>query len=194
MLFLPTALRMHGRNKADSQAKFEIMLGKKLISPIIATLIIVKKRFRLPIYTFSVITENKQNELICMKKLLLLVPLVFTASVQASGVTVGQVCKAASAAMFGRDHKIMQLDKVESGIAYVHYIRQNDGTRWAIKCKLIGDQVMWASDNPDITGRWRDDPADSTVKYSIDGKKIIITELYTDGSSTTNSYPMMQLK
>ncbi|MHC1472944.1 hypothetical protein, partial [Klebsiella pneumoniae] len=47
---------------------------------------------------------------------------------------------------------------------------------------------------PDSTGRWRDDPADSTVKYSIDGKKIIITELYTDGSSTTNSYPMMQLK
>ena len=94
--------------------------------------------------------------------------------------------------MFGRDHKIMQLDKVESGIAYVHYIRQNDGTRWAIKCKLIGDQVMWASDNPDSTGRWRDDPADSTVKYSIDGKNI--TELYTDGSSTTNSYPMMQLK
>ncbi|HIF7009334.1 TPA: hypothetical protein ACX39X_001188, partial [Klebsiella pneumoniae] len=119
---------------------------------------------------------------------------VFTAPVQASEVTVGQICKAASAAMFGRDHKIMQLDKVESGIAYVHYIRQNDGTRWAIKCKLIGDQVMWASDNPDSTGRWRDDPADSTVKYSIDGKKIIITELYTDGSSTTNSYPLMQLK
>ncbi|WP_319854687.1 hypothetical protein [Klebsiella quasipneumoniae] len=111
-----------------------------------------------------------------MKKLLLLFPLVFTAPVQASEVTVGQICKATSAAMFGRDHKIMQLDKVESGIAYVHYIRQNDGTRWAIKCKLIGDQVMWASDNPDSTGRWRDDPADSTVKYSIDGKKIIITE------------------
>ena len=47
-----------------------------------------------------------------MKKLSLLVPLVFTAPVQASEVTVGQICKAASAAMFGRDHKIMQLDKV----------------------------------------------------------------------------------
>ncbi|HEN5387578.1 TPA: hypothetical protein ACYFPU_003100, partial [Klebsiella pneumoniae] len=55
-----------------------------------------------------------------MKELSLLVPLVFTAPVQASEVTVGQICKAASAAMFGRDHKIMQLDKVESGIAYVH--------------------------------------------------------------------------
>lgn len=79
-----------------------------------------------------------------MKKLLLLVPLVFAAPVLASEVTVGQVCKAVSAAMFGRDLKIMRLDKVESGIAYVHYIRQNDGTRWAIKCKLIGNQVMWA--------------------------------------------------
>ncbi|QLS08426.1 hypothetical protein HV326_04575 [Enterobacter hormaechei] len=96
--------------------------------------------------------------------------------------------------MFGRDHKIMQLDKIESGIAYVHYIRQNDGTRWAIKCKLIGDQVMWASDNPDSTGRWRDDPADGTVKYAVDGRKIIITELYSDGSSTSNSYPLKQLK
>lgn len=129
-----------------------------------------------------------------MKKILLLITLVFIAPAQASEVTVGQACKAASAAMFGRDHKIMQLDKVESGVAYVHYIRQDDSTRWAIKCKLIGDQVMWASNNPDSTGRWRDDPADSTVKYAINGKKIIITELYSDGSSTTNSYPLNQLK
>lgn len=129
-----------------------------------------------------------------MKKFLVLVPLLLTASVQASEVTVGQICKAASASMFGRDHKIMHLDKVESGIAYVHYIRQNDGTRWAIKCKLIGDQVMWASDNPDSTGRWRDDRADSTVKYSVNGKKIIITEAYSDGSSTSNSYPLKQLQ
>lgn len=129
-----------------------------------------------------------------MKKILLLIPLVFIAPAQASEVTVGQVCKAASAAMFGRDHKIMQLDKVESGVAFVHYIRQDDGTRWAIKCKLIGDQVMWASNNPESIGRWRDDPADSTVKYAINGKKIIITELYSDGSRTTNSYPLNQLK
>ncbi|EMN8534271.1 hypothetical protein RJO27_003694 [Enterobacter hormaechei] len=129
-----------------------------------------------------------------MKKLLLLVPLVFAAPVLASEVTVGQVCKAASAAMFGRDLKIMQLDKVESGIAYVHYIRQNDGTRWAIKCKLIGNQVMWASDNPDSTGRWRDDAADSTVRYAVEGKKIIITEAYSDGSSSSNAYPLKQLQ
>ena len=119
---------------------------------------------------------------------------MFAAPVLASEVTVGQVCKAASAAMFGRDHKIMQLDKVESGIAYVHYIRQNDGTRWAIKCKLIGNQVMWASGKPDSTGRWCDDPADSTVRYAVEGKKIIITEAYSDGSSSSNSYTLKQLQ
>ncbi|EKN6165365.1 hypothetical protein AB8884_03600 [Yersinia enterocolitica] len=127
------------------------------------------------------------------EKLLLLFPLIFSAPLHASEVTVGQICKAASAAMFGRYHKIMKLDKVESGVAYVHYIRQSDSTRWAIKCKLIGDQVMWASDNPDSSGRWRDNPADSTVKYAINGKKIIITEVYSDGSSTSNSYPLKQL-
>lgn len=128
-----------------------------------------------------------------MKKLLLLFPLIFSASIHASEVTTGQICKAASAVIFGRDHKIMKLDKVESGIAYVHYIRQSDSTQWSIKCKLIGDQVMWASDNPDSSGRWRDNPADSIVKYAINGKKIIITEVYSDGSSSSNSYPLKQL-
>jgi hypothetical protein len=139
------------------------------------------------------ILNNKQTGWYLVKKLLLLVPLMFSAPIYASEVTVGQICKAASAAMFGRDHKIMKLDKVESGIAYVHYIRQDDDTSWAIKCKLIGDQVMWASDNPDSSGRWRNDPADDVVKYSIDGNKITITEIYSDGSRSSNSYPLKQL-
>lgn len=95
--------------------------------------------------------------------------------------------------MFGRDHKIMKLGKVKAGIAYVHYVRQNDNTRWGIKCKLIGDQVMWASNNPDSLGRWRDDPADSVVKYSVNGNELMISEIYSDGSSTENAYPINEL-
>lgn len=128
-----------------------------------------------------------------IKKAWLLVPLVFSSSLYAAEANVGQVCKAAAASMFGRDHKIMKLDKVESGIAYVHYIRKDDSTRWAIKCKLINDQVMWASDNPDSTGRWRDNPADSVVKYAVNGKKLTISEVYSDGSSTDNTYPLKDL-
>ncbi len=97
------------------------------------------------------------------------------------------------ASMFGRDHNIMKLDKVKSGVAYVHYIRQDDNSRWGIKCKLIGNQVLWASDNPDSIGRWRDDPMDSVVKYSISGGDLTVTETYSDGSSTKNTYPIKQL-
>lgn len=127
-----------------------------------------------------------------MKKLLI-ISLLFSSSLYAAEADVGQVCKAAAASMFGRDHKIMKLDKVKSGIAYVHYIRQDDKSRWGIKCKLIGDQVLWASDNADSSGRWRDDPMDSVVKYSVSGKNLTITEAYSDGSSTKNTYPIKQL-
>lgn len=128
-----------------------------------------------------------------MIKKLLVLPLLFSSSLYAAKVDVGQVCKAAAASMFGRDHKIMKLGKVKSGIAYVNYVRQNDNTRWGIKCKLIGDQVMWASNNPDSLGRWRDEPADSVVKYSVNGNELMISEIYSDGSSTENSYPISQL-
>jgi hypothetical protein len=127
-----------------------------------------------------------------MKKLLIL-SLLFSSSLYAAEVDVGQVCKAAAASMFSRDHKIMKLDKINSGIAYVHYIRQDDNSRWGIKCKLIGDQVLWASDNPDSIGRWRDDPMDSVVKYFVSGGDLTITETYDDGSSTKNTYPIKQL-
>ncbi|HHQ6628666.1 TPA: hypothetical protein ACSTL1_000077 [Serratia fonticola] len=127
-----------------------------------------------------------------MKKLLIL-SLLFSSSLYAAEADVGKACKAAAASMFGRDHKIMKLDKVKSGIAYVHYIRKDDNSRWGIKCKLIGDQVLWASDNPDSIGRWRDDPMDSVVKYSISGGDLTVTETYSDDSSTKNTYPIKQL-
>lgn len=128
-----------------------------------------------------------------MKSLCCILSLIFSTSLYAAEANVGQICKAAAATMFGRDHKIMKLDKVASDIAYVHYIRKDDGTRWAIKCKLIGDQVMWASDNPDSSGRWRNDPADSVVKFTINGKKVTITENYGDGSSTSKSISLNEL-
>ncbi|MBJ8875057.1 hypothetical protein I5412_08680 [Citrobacter koseri] len=129
-----------------------------------------------------------------MIKLLVIVPLLFSSSLYAAEANVGQICKAAAASMFGRDHKIMKLDKIQSDVAYVHYIRKDDSTRWAIKCKLIDDdQVMWASNNPDSSGRWRNDPADSVVKYKVDGNKLTISEVYSDGSRTSNSYPLKQL-
>ena len=104
---------------------------------------------------------------------------------------LGQICKATAAMSFGRDYKIMKLDKVDAnGVAYVHYIRSLDNTRWAIKCRLEGDRVIWASNNPDSTGRWRNDPADETITYSINGKKLNLTQVYSDGSGDNATYDL----
>nr|WP_306561163.1 hypothetical protein [Proteus terrae] len=141
--------------------------------------------------TIYIITYLKL-EIGLVKKILLL-SLLFSSSVFAQNVDVGQVCKASAATMFGRDHKIMQLDTIENGIAYVHYIRSVDNSRWAIKCKLNGEKVIWASNNADSSGRWRDDPLDSIVKYSVNGGDITISEIYSDGSKTEKTYPIKEL-
>ncbi|MGK3141058.1 hypothetical protein [Pantoea sp. C2G6] len=104
---------------------------------------------------------------------------------------LGQICKATAAMTFGRDYKIMKLDKVDpDGIAYVYYNRPSDNTRWAIKCRLEGERVMWASDNPDSTGRWRNNPADEVITYSINGKKLNLKQVYSDGSGDNATYDL----
>ena len=106
---------------------------------------------------------------------------------------LGKVCKAAVASIFGRDHRIMKLDKTADGVAYVHYIRPDDNSRWAVKCKLDEGRVIWASNNADNSKRWRTDPLDDVVKYSIEDTTLTITQEYTDGSSSNDEYTLSGL-
>lgn len=102
---------------------------------------------------------------------------------------VGEICKATSAMTFGREYSIMKLDSVDTnGIAYVHYNRPSDNTSWAIKCKLDGNRVLWASNNPDSIGRWRDDPADEVITYSLSEGNVKLNQVYSDGSSEDKIY------
>ena len=105
--------------------------------------------------------------------------------------SVGQegICKAAVAAMMGRDPKIMKIDRRDGDIVHLSYIRTDDGTRWSYRCRLEGDRVIWASD----TGRWRTDPADEKILFSINAKGVTITQAWTDGSKSTDTYPAKAL-
>lgn len=106
---------------------------------------------------------------------------------------LGEICKATAAITFGREYKIIQIDQVDSdGIAYVHYYRPLDNSRWAIKCKLNGYQVIWAPNNPNNTGRWRNDPLDGELLYSISGNKLTMIQSFSDGSVDRKTYDMEQ--
>lgn len=102
---------------------------------------------------------------------------------------LGEICKATAAITFGREYKIMKLDRIDADeVAYVHYYRPLDNSRWAIKCKLNGYQVIWASNNPNNTGRWRDDPLDGELHYSISRNNLTMIQTFSDGSVDSKTY------
>ena len=100
-----------------------------------------------------------------------------------------QICKAAVGAIMGRDPKIIAVTKNEAGVFYLHYIRADDGSKWAYRCKLEGNKIIWASD----TGRWRNDPMDERITYDINGENLAIVQTFTDGSASKKSFQAAEL-
>lgn len=100
-----------------------------------------------------------------------------------------QICKAGVAALMGRSPTIMKTTKKEGGIAFFHYIRQDDGSKWSYRCKVEGARVVWASD----TGRWRTHPDDEKVTYRVSGESLEIIQTLADGSKIGEKFTKSQL-
>lgn len=110
--------------------------------------------------------------------------------VAASTFTEAQICKAGIGMLMGRDPKTMSITGTAVGVVSLNYTRPSDGSRWAYRCKVEGPRIMWASD----TGRWRDDPRDEQLLYSIVGDSIEVTErLPGSGDSTRKVFRANQL-
>lgn len=94
--------------------------------------------------------------------------------------TSAQLCKAAISVEMGKKPNIMKV-KTSGDLVELQYVRPNDGTHWKFQCKIInGNQIMWRTAGDDSTpnriGRWRDNPLDSTIKYSVSGSTLTISE------------------
>lgn len=90
----------------------------------------------------------------------------------------------------GRDPKIIAVDKTEGDVIYVSYRRPDDGTVWKQRCRIEGTKIIWATE----TGRWRVHPLDEVITYSATPSALTIQQKFTDGSTSTKSYSMSQLK
>jgi len=95
----------------------------------------------------------------------------------------GRACRAAIAVLMGRDVEIVTTDRIENRIAYVSYVRPDDGTHWAYRCRFSDNRVVWSSVDGSEFGRWRDHAADETLVYTASVDTVSITELHADGSS-----------
>ncbi len=100
-----------------------------------------------------------------------------------------QICKAGIAKVMGRNPAIIKIDLVASDAIYLSYVREEDQSKWKYKCKLEGNQIIWGSD----TGRWRTHPLDSKVTFKVHGNSIIVTDSFSDGSSSSETYSLDQV-
>ncbi|MDT3250401.1 hypothetical protein QZQ97_05575 [Serratia sp. root2] len=119
-----------------------------------------------------------------MKKTIMLLGLVFCNQLQAAPTadfTASKICKAAISTIMGRDPKIIKVKMLKSGDFELSYKRPTDGSLWGFGCKLTGDnQIMWRSgaepNNRNYIGRWRTDPADGEITYSLTADKLTIND------------------
>jgi hypothetical protein len=101
-----------------------------------------------------------------------------------------QSCKAAIAAIMGRDPKTMNGRKLGDGMIHVSYRRPDDGKRWEARCEMVGDnQLRWAAFNAfgdGQMGRWR---SEDRIDISIaDGKmKVDVSQSGTPVNSESFS-------
>lgn len=104
----------------------------------------------------------------------------------------GRVCRAAVADINGHPPAIVRIVTAGLDTVRVSYRRPSDGSRWTNECRFDGDRVIWRTVDAfgpgSGLGRWRIDPMDEVITYSIRGTRIGITTTYPGEAPSTNSY------
>lgn len=96
-----------------------------------------------------------------------------------------QICKAAIAAIMGRDPRTMNTAVQSDDVISVSYTRPVDKSFWAYRCKLTGTKVIWATDS----GRWRTHELDEDITFVVDESGgVRIKQIFTDGSKDEDYY------
>jgi len=90
------------------------------------------------------------------------------------------ISKAVISSIFGRSPSIMNVKNNKQGMYIVTY------GSYSYKVKFKGSKVIWGAND----GRWRND----NIHYSEKNNKVIITEIFSDGSMRNDEFTLNQLK
>lgn len=100
----------------------------------------------------------------------------------------GKVCRAAIAAVMGRDPSIIRVTANEGGIVDTRYTR-DDGTVWKNRCRVEPGRVVWAAidvNGPGTgAGRWR---TEDEITFTADGSQITVSQSMMGESLGTETY------
>lgn len=93
----------------------------------------------------------------------------------------GLVCKAGIAKLFQQPAASMSAEPLAGGITRVSYRRSSDNTLWKNDCRVDGNRIVWRAVDASPgsgPGRWRDDPADGLVTYTLHGERVEVVETF----------------
>lgn len=97
--------------------------------------------------------------------------------------TKADVAKFVMATVMLKSPKIMSVKKADNNYV-VSYTRPDDGQKFVYKVKVEGNKAVWAN----IDGRWRDSVEDEQITFTEAGKKLLITQMFSDGSVDTKGF------
>ncbi|WP_251976756.1 hypothetical protein [Salinicola avicenniae] len=107
---------------------------------------------------------------------------------QSAEFSQAELCRAMVSATMGRDLSIIHVDRQSGGITHLSYNRPSDNSHWAMRCKLDGNRIIWATD----TGRWRTHELDEVIIYKTSGNTLTITQDWDDGSAIIDEFKKEQ--
>lgn len=103
-----------------------------------------------------------------------------------------RVCRTAIADLNGHPPAIVTVTGSNEGIIRLRYARPSDGKLWTNECMIDGGRVVWrtvdASGPESGPGRWRTDPMDEVLTYSVEGNRIGITTTFPGEAPSTKTY------
>ncbi|MBK5146039.1 hypothetical protein I2494_20450 [Budviciaceae bacterium BWR-B9] len=107
--------------------------------------------------------------------------------------TQQQVCKAAISTIFGKPTNIIKVKNSSDDIYHLSYVRPDDKKLWKFKCKLSGNNIIWTEEGYE-SDRWLGKgTVDSLVNFTINGKTLEITEIYSDNSTNKELFQLNKL-
>ena len=80
------------------------------------------------------------------------------------------------------------LSEKEGDYFVLTYIRSSDEEIFIYRVKFDGNKIIWSGFIDGKWGRWRDSDLDDEITYEEIGDKLVITLLFSDGSSNVQEF------
>lgn len=98
------------------------------------------------------------------------------------------VCRASIATLMSKQIESIEAVSTSDGMISTSYVRTDDNSIWKNVCSFDGNQVNWAWVENGQRGRWRNDPLDEKVSFTLTDGVVAVILSFGDGSELTKSF------